>query len=641
MASVFLSYDRDDADRARLIASALENAGHSVWWDLHVRSGAQFGKVIEEALTAAEAVVVLWSKQSIESAWVRDEAATGRDAGRLVPVTLDGTQPPLGFRQFQTVDLSKWKGRGKTPQLQTLLDDVAATAGSKVQSDRAAAPEKRGSMTAPKRLEWALAIVAVLLLAAGLLFWKPWSSNGGTPVVAITAADQTPGSKALAGDLLVQLGNVQATGAALDLVDSVSEKPDLILNVGANSQGAIVGANLSLLDAKDRSLVWSRDYKQPLDRRGDLRQQLAASSSQMLRCAGEAMNTEGKQLKKELRTVYLKGCAELSEAGDDTAESVVPTFERITKQAPRFRPGWAKLLTASTATAGLIQPFEDDAAQRTLGRHIAAAEAHFPDLAEILVAKSILEPAFAKHMELLDEAKRRAPTNPFVLAARSRDLLVVGRMEEAIADADKALRLDPLSPRAHSAYISALTYAGQFARAQQAILEAERLWPGSSSVMDAKFRFHLRYGDPRIALALLAKTDEGPVTPLLEAFLRARIDRTPENIEQALKLARAAFMRFNELSFYGQTLAEFGHEDELYSLLEAFKGNLLYAGFDVFFRPTFKKFRGDPRFLHLAKRTGFVDYWRSSGKWPDFCFDPDLPYDCKAQATAKPAADTT
>src|SRR4030095_1717259 len=115
MAGVFLSYDRDDTDKARPIALALEKAGHSVWWDLHVRGGAQFSKVIDEALKAADAVVVLWSEHSIESAWVRDEAAFGRDGGRLVPVTIDGTQAPLGFRQFQTIDLSRWRGRGNGP----------------------------------------------------------------------------------------------------------------------------------------------------------------------------------------------------------------------------------------------------------------------------------------------------------------------------------------------------------------------------------------------------------------------------------------------------------------------------------------------------------------------------------------------
>src|SRR5690349_21755038 len=121
MAGVFLSYDRDDVDRARPLAAALEKAGHEVWWDLHVRGGAQFSKVIEEALKAADAVVVLWSKQSVESAWVKDEATAGRDNGRLIPISLDGTAPPLGFRQFQTIDFSKWKGRGKPEELQMLL----------------------------------------------------------------------------------------------------------------------------------------------------------------------------------------------------------------------------------------------------------------------------------------------------------------------------------------------------------------------------------------------------------------------------------------------------------------------------------------------------------------------------------------
>jgi hypothetical protein len=49
MASVFLSYDRDDVGKAKPIAAALEKAGHSVWWDQHIKSGTQYSKVIEEA----------------------------------------------------------------------------------------------------------------------------------------------------------------------------------------------------------------------------------------------------------------------------------------------------------------------------------------------------------------------------------------------------------------------------------------------------------------------------------------------------------------------------------------------------------------------------------------------------------------
>jgi len=37
--------------------------------------------------------------------------------------------------------------------------------------------------------------------------------------------------------------------------------------------------------------------------------------------------------------------------------------------------------------------------------------------------------------------------------------------------------------------------------------------------------------------------------------------------------------------------------------------------------------------MAIMKKWGSqFDYWRKSGKWPDFCFDPKLPYDCKVEA---------
>ncbi|MCL6697629.1 toll/interleukin-1 receptor domain-containing protein [Sphingomonas sp. NSE70-1] len=59
MATVFLSYDHDDVERAAPIASALEKGGHSVWWDRHIHGGAAFNDEIEAAVEAANAVVVL------------------------------------------------------------------------------------------------------------------------------------------------------------------------------------------------------------------------------------------------------------------------------------------------------------------------------------------------------------------------------------------------------------------------------------------------------------------------------------------------------------------------------------------------------------------------------------------------------
>ena len=51
-----------------------------------------------------------------------------------------------------------------------------------------------------------------------------------------------------------------------------------------------------------------------------------------------------------------------------------------------------------------------------------------------------------------------------------------------------------------------------------------------------------------------------------------------------------------------------------------------------FFLPETAAMLRDPRFIPLAAQFGLVDYWRATGQWPDFCHDPTLPYDCKAEA---------
>ena len=244
MASVFLSYDRDDADRARHFAVALEKAGHEVWWDLHVRSGAQFSKVIDEALQAADVVVVLWSVRSIESAWVRDEAAAGRDTGRLVPVTIDGTEPPLGFRQFQTIDLSKWKGRGRPEGIRTLLADVASLekgAGSGTSAEK--------PISKPIAQDWkvgpfAVAAVAVVAMLAAVLVWRPWSS-ATAPTVLVASGRNDSASEALTRDFATQLGSLPALqSGSLRLVTSTADKPSLVLEVTRAADPRTAGANL-------------------------------------------------------------------------------------------------------------------------------------------------------------------------------------------------------------------------------------------------------------------------------------------------------------------------------------------------------------------------------------------------------------
>jgi hypothetical protein len=77
-----------------------------------------------DRLEHANCVVVAWTRTSIKSDWVQDEAQSGAERGVLIPVRLDRVEPPLGFRAFQYSDLAGWKG-GRHSEVDRLLRDVA------------------------------------------------------------------------------------------------------------------------------------------------------------------------------------------------------------------------------------------------------------------------------------------------------------------------------------------------------------------------------------------------------------------------------------------------------------------------------------------------------------------------------------
>jgi hypothetical protein len=123
-ADIFLSYKRDDREAVEPLARQLEAQGWSVWWDPAITPGESYSVAIRSALEQAKCVVVVWSRGSVNSHWVLDEAGHGRDRGVLVPIVIDGVVPPLGFGQVQAIDLSRWSGRADDPRISQLFAGV-------------------------------------------------------------------------------------------------------------------------------------------------------------------------------------------------------------------------------------------------------------------------------------------------------------------------------------------------------------------------------------------------------------------------------------------------------------------------------------------------------------------------------------
>lgn len=131
MTDIFLSYAREDVSVAQRLARALGDEGWSVWWDRRIPAGKTFDEVIQESIAAARCVVVLWSKNSIESRWVKIEAHAGSNRGILIPAALITNMEllPLAFRFQQTASLVGWKGEKSHQGYQSLVDAISAVAG--------------------------------------------------------------------------------------------------------------------------------------------------------------------------------------------------------------------------------------------------------------------------------------------------------------------------------------------------------------------------------------------------------------------------------------------------------------------------------------------------------------------------------
>ncbi len=126
MSDIFISYARSEMARAKQLASVLSEQGWTVWWDRQLQAGESWATQIEQALDSARCVVVLWSANSVDSAWVIDEAAYARDLGKLIPVQLDKVRIPYGFGEIRTIALTDWDGQSKHPGIQDLLRTISA-----------------------------------------------------------------------------------------------------------------------------------------------------------------------------------------------------------------------------------------------------------------------------------------------------------------------------------------------------------------------------------------------------------------------------------------------------------------------------------------------------------------------------------
>lgn len=180
MADIFLSYAREDEAKIKGLVAVLEAEGWSVFWDRRIPTGETWRGFIGSALESARCVIVAWSRHSIESQWVAEEADEGKARRILLPIMLDPVQPPRGFWEIQTADLSAWQPGQPSESFSSLAADVRrllakqapavhVDTGSSSAVEAASAPQVNSRPFDARR--WVLIGLAVALIAGVAWYW--------------------------------------------------------------------------------------------------------------------------------------------------------------------------------------------------------------------------------------------------------------------------------------------------------------------------------------------------------------------------------------------------------------------------------------------------------------------------------------
>ncbi|HDZ82307.1 MAG TPA: TIR domain-containing protein [Roseobacter sp.] len=120
----FLSYAHQDRKLVGNIHSFLADHSVPLWWDSNLGPGDRWRSEISRKLSAAKVVVTFWTKESVNSKSVVEEASNAQRLGKLIHVRLDASPLPYGFAETQYLDLQNWDGTPNHHQMRKLLQSI-------------------------------------------------------------------------------------------------------------------------------------------------------------------------------------------------------------------------------------------------------------------------------------------------------------------------------------------------------------------------------------------------------------------------------------------------------------------------------------------------------------------------------------
>ena len=442
MADVFVSYARSDKARVAPLVAAIEAKGWSVWWDPGIDPGQEFDRQIAAELKTAAAVLVVWSRESVESRWVRGEARDGADRGILVPIRFDGASLPIDVRALHTTDFDDWEGNPDSPQAQEVLRALGAMIG------RDRGPRLESASAAPILAAPAGGPVRVAICVL------PFANLGGDP-------EQQYFSDGITEDIITELSrwrylsvrsrsaSFRYRGVAVDMKQVARElNVRFIVEGSIRRMGERIRINVQVIDAETGSHIWADKFDRSLVELFAVQDHVVQTIVSTLVGRVQAADTERARRKPPASLAayecVLKGNALPWDDAEGAAEA-----KRLFSKAIEIDPGYglAHALLAAILAREWVEDSgnSDEALQKAFALANRAVELDENDSTCFSMLSQIL--LWRRSFDLALQHMRRAvemnPNNQWNAGDMGCTLVDVGQPEEALTWFKRAREIDP------------------------------------------------------------------------------------------------------------------------------------------------------------------------------------------------------
>lgn len=635
MGAIFLSYAREDRGFAEKLAHVLEAAGHDVWWDRNLDGGEEFSAGIEAALDEAELVVVAWSKHSVKSRWVRDEAAVGVEKSRLVAITIDGTRPPMGFRQFHTLDLAGWKNEKRDSRAAELLRSVERRLAGKAQ---AAPSGVQNQSPLPQRRLWVLAAALALAIAAALATYLINKESprrpASKPTIALlpfTAVSPDADLREIASQSRESISHtLSETGIPVRLVDSKtagqSSAGDFMLSGEVSRAADKVAITVHMDEAAHGVTILTQKFEATGGDIRNLPERIGAQVAGLFDASTLMLLDRRHPLDPALMAELLAA------SSDDLGHYQV--VKRVAAKAPNEPNALIGIAFYTGFVLGELP--RDQRAQAVREARQAADKALklAPEFGDTYITWCLLrsETLWADCENRIRTGNRIDPDAPYLKSFYALLLRRVGRFDDAVGLMRLSYTHDPYNPFKIRDMLRTLELSGDSDGARKLYEQGLRWYPD----------YKLEFASNRL-VGLISRGD-------VDAIGRFEKDIGPEALYPEYRKSDTLTVNWKSPAAVGQacqrapgmivkarcmlTLANLGDQDASYAIADKLyprrvgrtpgETERIWLDQPYVFVPEFVAspaaagMRRDPRYLGLAQRTGLLDYWRS-GRLPDFC----------------------